>query len=135
MVTSRACSIVVLGTKLPAKRPAATMRGSTAASRTPMAVTPPEIPAAGHFGQREQGVEDCLPLRNGLLDQRKDEPVDDVLVRPLPGPDRLTQLGTRLLDSCDARPVAAPGQFDARCGETQLCGVPCSSLQPGVHRA
>ena len=44
MVTRRASSTMLRGTKLPANRRAATMRGSTTASRRPMAITPPAYP-------------------------------------------------------------------------------------------
>ena len=75
---------------------------------------------AADLGQGKNRVQDRLPLGDGMLEQRKDEPVDDVLARPFPGLDRLTQIGAGLLDA-DARPVPATGQFDGHARESQPC--------------
>jgi len=62
------------------------MRGSTTASRMPIAITPPEKPdRAADLGQRKDGVQGGLPFRDRPFDQREDEGVDDLV-------DRLTDL-------------------------------------------
>lgn len=77
MVTCRAASsMMVRGTKLPANRTAAEMRGSTTASRVPMEITPPEPDRAADVAQRKQGVEGGLPFRDRPVHQREDEPDD-----------------------------------------------------------
>lgn len=79
-------------------------------------------------GPREYVVEDRAPLRNGLFDQRKDQVVDDLLARPLTRHDRLTKVGTGLVDDGERGSLPAPRQFDARGGESEVCKVSCSSL-------
>lgn len=71
----------------------------------------------GHFRERQQLVERRLPLGDRHLDQRQDQPVDDVVARPFTGHDCLAQLGARLLHAVRDRAIAAPGQLDRRSGE------------------
>src|SRR4051812_2304444 len=56
MMTCRASSRMARGTKLPANRTAAEIRGSTTANRTPMAITPPANPTGPRISGSERRV-------------------------------------------------------------------------------
>jgi hypothetical protein len=51
---------------------------------------------AADLGQRQEFLQQGLPFRDRLVDQREDQPVDDVVVR-FAGLQRATQIGTGLL--------------------------------------
>jgi hypothetical protein len=76
MVTRRASSMMARGTQLPAKRPAATIRGSTTASQPDADGNDPARDPHGttDLGPLERGVHERLPLGDRLLDQREDQP-------------------------------------------------------------
>ena len=75
------------------------------------------------LGLLESGVEHGLPLRDGLIDQWKDQPVDDLRARPFASAERPAQIGTSLLGPGDARPLSAPGQLDGRAGVPEFSRV------------
>jgi hypothetical protein len=93
---------------------------------------PARVPhRAADLGQRKEGVQDRPPFRDRLLDQRKDEPVDDLLADRLAGLQGPAQVGAGLVDGGETGPVTASGELDGRRGEA-LC-VPGPGDEPGVH--
>lgn len=110
------------------------MRGSTTASRMPMAITPPAYPTeAADLGQRKDGVQGGLPFRHRLFDQWEDESVDDLVVDRLAGLQRPVQVGAGLPCGGRTGPVTAPGELDSGRGEALRRSVPGPGHQSGVH--
>ncbi|SHF78053.1 hypothetical protein SAMN05443575_0880 [Jatrophihabitans endophyticus] len=85
-------------------------------------------------GHGEQGVQDGLPFRGGLLDQRRDEPLDRVADR-LAGRERPVQLRAGPFGLSGTRSVAAAGELDGGRGEPACHRPSRPGGQPGVHRA
>lgn len=99
-----------------------------------MAITPPRVPdRAADLGQRKEGVQGGPPFRDRLVDQREDEPVDDLVVDRLTGLQRPAQVGAGLLGGGGTGPVTTPGELDGGRGVALRRGVPGPGNQSGVH--
>ena len=109
------------------------MRGSTAASRTPIAMTPPENPTGPPIsGSARSASSACPPFRYRGVDQREDEPVDDLVDR-LAGRDRPAQVGAGLFDVGDRGRSPLPGSSMVAVAKPSRCGALSPADQPGVH--
>lgn len=98
------------GTKLPANRPAATILGSTRASRADRDHSPGNAYRATKFGQFEQRVQDAAPLRHASVDERENEPINDIRADDLPRREGFTQVESCLVHPLDRSPRAATRQ-------------------------
>ncbi|UUT36385.1 hypothetical protein [Microbacterium elymi] len=90
---------------------------------------------AADLGQCERRVQERPPFGNGLVDQREDEPVDDVARDRFAGRERAPQVGAGVVDGGEAGPVAGAGQLDGGGGEPLPCRAGGPRGQPRIHRA
>jgi hypothetical protein len=90
---------------------------------------------AADLGQRKEGVQGGPPFRDRLVDQREDEPVDDLVADRLAGLQRPAQVGAGLLGGGPTGPVTASGELDGGRGEALRRGLPGPGHQSGVHLA